>query len=318
MAGKLGHGLPPLTALKTFEAVGRHLSFKKATEELCVTPSAVSRQIKLLEDYLGARLLIRNNRKTELTDQGKAYLLVVNHALSDIGEATRTLFPGHDRSQAQGQRLKLGVGAAFAEYWLTNRIGGFRDLNPDIDLEIHINQAVSVQEAPLAHVDIEIYTGGLQFEGYEHEKLFQLLDYPVCSPRLIRPKVPPLALESLQDFTLLHENSNHWWPQWFSHVATRAPENAHKGPVIHDETLSIKLAVAGEGVALGDDISAAQFLRSGELIRPVKEAMLTDDWVCLLTQSDAPMRRSVMLFRSWLLAEMAVFRLEVERGFAES
>ncbi len=302
-----GHKLPPLTALRTFESVGRHLSSKKATEELCVTASAVSRQIRLLEEYLGVPLLIRNNRKTELTDQGREYLLTLNRAFSEIDEATRTLFPSQDWAQSNRETLKLGVGAAFAEYWLASRIGGFRDLHPDLDLEIHVNQAVSGQEAPLPQVDLEIYTGAEEFAGFEQERLFQLVDYPVCSPRLLGHKLSPVSLDTLLDLTLLHEGSNHWWPRWLKSVSGAVPANASVGPILHDETLSIKLAVAGEGVALGDAISTTEYLRSGELIRPVAESMLTNDWVCLLVRSDSLQGRGAQLFRRWLRAEMEVF-----------
>jgi LysR family glycine cleavage system transcriptional activator len=307
--------MPSLTALRAFEAVGRHLSFKKATEELCVTPSAVSRQIRLLEEHLGQRLLIRNNRKTVLTEQGEEYLLVLNRAFTDIAGATDTLFPARVQGGKKVQRLRLGVGAAFAEYWLTSRIGGFRDRHPDLELEIHITQTASGRETPSLDLDLEIYTGSSSFPGLKTERLFQLIDYPVCSPRLLRSWVSPLALDQLRTFTFLHEGSRHWWPRWFEHVSGPNLEAVASGPIIYDETLAIKMAVAGEGLALGDDISCAQYLRSGELLRPVKEVMVTDDWVSLLYQSSATKRAEVQLFRQWLLAEMGRFRQEVERGF---
>ncbi|WP_339669149.1 LysR family transcriptional regulator [Dasania marina] len=307
--------LPPLKALKAFEAVGRHQSFKKATEELCVTQSAVSRQISQLEDYLGVKLLERNNRKTQLTDIGQSYLLSLSTAFKGISDATQTLFPS--KAQKHFQRsLKIGVGPAFAEYWLTGRIGLFRDQYPQIKLEIHINQNLRIA-APLQDVDVEIYTGSKIFEGYSREPLFQLVDYPVCSPRLIDEPLNEVA--ELHQYTLLHESSNHWWPRWFEAVGCDE-KGKGTGPVIHDETLCVKLAVAGEGIALGDAISTAPYLSSGELMRPVAVGMVTNDWVSIVKKepvnagADAASNASpeVSLFCEWLRVEMQRFTLSLK------
>ncbi|MCR8922470.1 LysR substrate-binding domain-containing protein [Dasania sp. GY-MA-18] len=294
--------LPPLNALKAFEAVGRHQSFKKATVELCVTQSAVSRQISLLEDYLGVKLLERNNRKTQLTDIGQSYLAALTAAFKGISDSTAALFPSKVHKHFQ-RSLKIGVGPAFAEYWLTGRIGLFRDKYPQIKLEIHINQNLRVA-APLNDVDVEIYTGPKIFEGYSREPLFQIVDYPVCSPRLIDEPLNEVA--ELHNYTLLHESSNHWWPRWFEAVGC-SEKGQGAGPVIHDETLCVKLAVAGEGIALGDAISTAPYLRSGELIKPVAAGMVTNDWVSILKKEHAHDSAEVTLFCEWLRSEMQQF-----------
>ena len=301
--------LPPLNALKAFEAVGRHLSFKKATEELCVTQSAVSRQISQLEDYLNVKLLERSNRGVRLTALGEEYLKALTTSFAGISNATQALFPSKISKHYQ-RTLKIGVGPTFAEYWLTSRIGQFRDRFPQLKLEIHINQYQSNKaEAPLDDVDIEIYTGNKRFAGFAIEQLFQIIDYPVCSPRLIDD--PLNSVEELHNYTLLHEDSSHWWPRWFEAVGCQE-KGKGDGPVIHDETLTIKLAVAGEGIALGDAISTGPYLRSGELIKPVDEGMVTDDWVCLLSKENKPLSPEAELFSQWLKSEMAQFKLELE------
>ena len=301
--------LPPLNALKAFEAVGRHLSFKKATEELCVTQSAVSRQITQLEDYLDVKLLERSNRGVKLTHLGEEYLKSLTEAFRGISDSTAALFPSKTSKHYQ-RTLKIGVGAAFAEYWLTSRIGQFRDKFPQLKLEIHINQfQYKKAEAPLDDVDIEIYTGAKHFSGFKTEPLFQLIDYPVCSPRLIEE--PLSEVDELRNYALIHEDSTHWWPRWFEAVGSTSKARCD-GPVIHDETLTIKLAVAGEGVALGDAISTAPYLRNGELIKPVKEGMVTDDWVSLLTRENHPLSPEAKLFSEWLKSEMAQFKLGLE------
>ena len=298
--------LPPLNALKAFEAVGRHLSFKLAAEELCVTQSAVSRQITQLESYLNVKLLERSNRGVKLTHLGEEYLSSLTKAFQGISDSTAALFPSKTSKHYQ-RTLKIGVGAAFAEYWLTSRIGQFRDKYPQLKLEIHINQfQYKKAEAPLDDVDVEIYTGSKKFPGYHVDPLFQLIDYPVCSPRLI--ETPLNNVDELRNFALIHEDSTHWWPRWFEAVGSKSKESC-EGPVIHDETLTIKLAVAGEGVALGDAISTAPYLRDGELIKPVKEGMVTDDWVSLLTRENKPPSPEAELFSEWLKSEMAQFKL---------
>lgn len=302
------YNLPPLNALKAFEAVGRNLSFKQASQELCVTQSAVSRQISQLEAYLNVKLFERSNRGVKLTTIGAEYLEALTTAFHGISQSTAGLFPNTENKTYQ-RTLKIGVGPAFAEYWLTSRIGQFRDRFPQLKLEIHINQyQYDKAQAPLAHVDVEIYTGANELEGFSLEPLFQLIDYPVCSPRLI--EAPLSSVNELHNFTLLHEGSAHWWPRWFEAVGSQAKGDC-AGPVIHDETLCIKLAVAGEGIAIGDDISTAPYLKTGELVKPVTEGMVTNDWVSLLTREGATSTPEIELFCQWLRGEMAQFKLEL-------
>jgi LysR family glycine cleavage system transcriptional activator len=304
------YNLPPLNALKAFEVVGRYLSFKQASQELCVTQSAVSRQVSQLEAYLDVKLFERSNRGVKLTIIGAQYLEALTIAFSGISQSTAALFPNTVNKTYQ-RTLKIGVGPAFAEYWLTSRIGLFRDRFPQLKLEIHINQQHQYDkaEAPLAHVDVEIYTGANKFEGFSLEPLFQLIDYPVCSPRLIESLLS--SVNELHNYTLLHESSAHWWPRWFEAVGCSTKGDG-AGPVIHDETLCIKLAVAGEGIALGDAISTAPYLETGELVKPVAEGMVTNDWVSLLTREGATPTPEIDLFCQWLRGEMAQFKLELE------
>ncbi|MCP4272642.1 MAG: LysR family transcriptional regulator [Gammaproteobacteria bacterium] len=303
------YNLPPLNGLKAFEAVGRNLSFTQASRELCVTQSAVSRQITQLEGHLGVKLLERSNRGIKLTSIGAEYLEALTLAFRGISQSTAGLFPS-TVSKTYQRTLKIGVGPAFAEYWLTSRIGQFRDRFPQLKLEIHINQyQYDKAVAPLAHVDVEIYTGANKIEGFSLEPLFQLIDYPVCSPFLIEGSLS--SADELHNYTLLHESSVHWWLHWFK--AVDCPTKADgAGPVIHDETLCIKLAVAGEGIALGDAISTAPYLKTGELVKPVIEGMVTNDWVSILIREGATSTPEIDLFCQWLRGEMAQFKLELE------
>jgi len=303
------YNLPPLNALKAFEAVGRNLSFTQASRELCVTQSAVSRQITQLEGHLGVKLFERSNRGIKLTAIGSEYLEALTRAFRGISQSTASLFPS-TVSKTYQRTLKIGVGPAFAEYWLTSRIGQFRARFPQLKLEIHINQnQYDKAEGPLAHVDVEIYTGTNKFKGFSLEPLFQLIDYPVCSPLLIEGSLS--SADELHNYTLLHEGSPHWWLNWFKAVGCPAKGDG-TGPVIHDETLCIKLAVAGEGIALGDAISTAPYLKTGELVKPVTEGAVTSDWVSLLTREGATPTPEIDLFSQWLRGEMAQFKLELE------
>ena len=294
------NNLPPLNALKAFEAYGRHMNMKAAADELCVTPSAVSRQLRQLEDYLGVKLLERVGRSTLLTESGKRYLSSVSDSLKRISSATDDIFP-RKRHLPRPRILKIGCGPVFAEFWLAGKIGRFRQQNPDIELQIQINHNVVV-DMPLDNVDVEVYTGHLDWPDFHSEALFQIRDFPVCSPALLEKYGSPSNLEELSRMPLLHEGSMHWWPGWLKAMGCQGGIEA-AGTLVFDETLCLKLALAGEGVALVDDISAREYLTRGELIRPVDHEEVTDDWVMLLVATDKRDNPLVNTFCHWLQSE---------------
>lgn len=301
--------LPPLNALKAFEAFSRHLNLRDAAQELCVTESAVSRQLKQLETFLGVKLLERVGRNSQLTDVGQHYSKALSQGLSTISEATERLFPYPSRRGVR-QVLKIGVGPVFAEYWLSTRLGEFRELHPNIDLELHVNHNLLL-EAPLERVDVEIYTGNATHPEFLCDRLFQIQDFAVCSPALLHEIGEVTQVSDLLKFPLLHEGSTHWWAQWFSSAGCRQKTPKH-GPIIYDQIQCIKLALAGEGIALADHISTLDHIKNGELVRPIKHKLITEHWISLLIKPEKMKEAPVLAFRKWLLTSMKAFKSGLE------
>ena len=298
------YNLPPLNALKTFEAFGRHLNLREAAEELCVTQSAVSRQLKQLEDHLDCKLLERVGRSTVLTDVGKRYLSALTNSLSDISQATDELFPKH-RSPLQKQVLKISVGPVFAEYWLMPRLPDFYRHYPDIQLEMQVtrNQLINT---PSDRVDVEIFTGRNIPDEFEAIQLIKIFDFPVCSPEFLAEHGPINKLEDLLSLPLLHEDSTHWWPAWLKNAGCKKAE-VSAGSVMFDETLCLKMALDGQGIALADQISAYQFLQSGQLVKPIDKFVEAPEWVNLITLRKKPESHNAQCFKAWIIAEMKLF-----------
>ena len=299
------YNLPPLNALKTFEAFGRYLNLREAADELCVTQSAVSRQLKQLEDHLDCKLLERVGRSTVLTDVGKRYLEALTSSLSDISQATDELFPKH-RSPLQKQVLKISVGPVFAEYWLMPRLPAFYELHPDIHLEIQVtrNQLINT---PTDRVDVEIFTGGNIPDEFEAVQLIKIIDFAVCSPDFLAVHGPINSLDDLLALPLLHEGSTHWWPAWLKNAGCEK-SYVSSGSVMYDETLCLKMALAGQGVALADQISAHAFLESGQLVKPLHDAVEAPEWVNLITHRKKALSHNAQCFKAWLIDEMQAFK----------
>lgn len=297
-----------MTALRSFEAFGRHLNLRDSADELCVTQSAISRQIKQLEGHLGVKLIQRNGRQSQLTELGSQYLQTISQSLGDIAQQTQLLFPNH-RTNTDKPCIKLGIGPVLAEYWLLPRLEDLRQQFPSLDLEIYINRGAN-SETPLSHVDIELFYGPLDSSDYQCEKLFNICDFPVCSPDLIPQGQSISNLEDMLQYPLIHEVSPHWWPAWLSAVGYAGISDNH-GPLIEDETLTIKLALHGQGIAMGDFLSCYQYLQEGRLIRPVKEMLVTDEWVCLLLKPHQH-KPHIEQFCDWLRRQMYQFTAQLD------
>ncbi|ABM01808.1 LysR substrate-binding domain-containing protein [Shewanella amazonensis] len=299
------YNLPPLNALKSFEAFSRHLNLRDAAQELCVTESAVSRQLKQLEGYLGVKLLERVGRNSQLTDVGQHYSRALSQGLYVMSEATERLFPPLTRYGFR-QVLKIGVGPVFAEYWLSKRLGEFRALHPNIDLELHVNHNLLL-EAPLERVDLEIYTGNATHNEFLCDRLFQIQDFAVCSPSLLKRIGHVTKVSELRKFPLLHEGSTHWWSEWFKSAGCQQQPAKH-GPIVYDQIQCIKLALAGEGIALADHISTLDHIKNGELVRPTTHKLITAHWISLLIKPEKRQEAPVVAFRDWLLGSMQEFK----------
>ena len=289
--------LPPLNALRAFEAGARHLSFTRAAEELHVTQAAVSHQVKALEDHLGYALFKRMTRKLGLTEEGRVLFPVVSEAFLRIAETADDL-----RSGGDCHTLTISVTPAFGAKWLVYRLPKFWQKHPEIDLKVHH----SIQCADLRYddVDIAVRFGGGKWEGAETEFMLRVDYTPMCSPALLAGPHPLKCPDDLRHHTLLHEDDYDGWTQWLA-VAGASDVNPRRGPVIDDWTVLSQTAIDGGGVALGKPSMLARDLAEGRLVAPFDITMLTDLGYHLVYLPGALDRDKVRVFRDFIMEEVS-------------
>src|SRR5215218_9504509 len=200
--------LPPLNALKAFEAAARHESFTRAAEELCVTQGAVSHQVKALEAELAVKLFNRERQRLVITEAGRDYLAVVRDALDRIAVGTERLV----RRQTSGA-LTVSTSPDFAAKWLVHRLGRFGEAHPDIDLRV----SATMHHVDFAReeVDIAVRHGDGHWAGLEVVRLCSEQLFPVCSPRLASGRNRMTKPSDLLRFPLLRLDDWKTWSEWF-------------------------------------------------------------------------------------------------------
>ena len=225
--------LPPLNALRAFEAAARHLSFTKAAEELHVTQAAISHQVKALEEILQTNLFVRKNRALELTEAGRSYLPPLREAF-DLIDAASSLV----RRRESSGPLRVSVMNSFASKWLMPRLVNFRKAHPEIDILVQAsNEIVSFNTD---QVDIGIRFGFGHYPDVETEFIMRDLFVPLCAPSLLEQGPPLKRPQDLESHTLLHDEvgKDPDWPDWLALVGVEC-ENARRGPSFSDSSLVI-------------------------------------------------------------------------------
>ncbi|OYW81633.1 MAG: LysR family transcriptional regulator [Asticcacaulis sp. 32-58-5] len=254
--------LPPLSALRVFEAAARHESFKHAAEELFVTPGAVSQQIRLLEDHVGVELFVRDGRRVVLSDAGKASALILKEAFEKMFEATRLM-----KQVQQKGRVTISVAPSFAAKWLMPRLSDFNAQNPDVD--VWVSADMTTTDFATSDVDLAIRYGHGNYQGVNVEHLLEEGVLPVCSP-LLYDAAPIRKPEDLSNHVLLHDVGFETdptcpdWPMWFKAHKVEGVD-ASRGPRFNQSHMVIEAAVAGRGVALAKRTIAEADLKAGRL-----------------------------------------------------
>jgi len=288
--------LPPLNALKAFEAAARSESFTRAAEELNVTQGAVSHQVKALEATLGIKLFHRERQRLAMTEAGRDYLAVVRDALDRIAVGTERLV----QRQSAGV-LTVSTSPDFAAKWLVHRLGRFAERHPDIDLRI----SATAHHVDFAReeVDLAIRHGDGDWAGLDVTRLCSEQLFPVCSPKLVSGRNRIAKAADLLKFPLLRLDDWKTWTRWFEAAGVSDP--VANGPILNRASMLIDAAVDGQGVALARTALAAWDLINGRLIRPIDVALRMSNtyWiVCPKVTASVP---KIATFRNWLLAEAA-------------
>ena len=287
--------IPPLTALRAFEAAGRHLSFTKAAHELHVTQAAISHQVKSLEKYLGLKLFRGLNRTLLVTDAGQLYLPPLTDAFEGITRATHRL-----RQHLGRARLTVSVLPSFAAGWLVPRLGRFRQRCPDVDLRI--DPTNSLTDFRRDGVELGILYGRGNYPGLRTDRLMREEFFPVCSPRLLEGPAPLRDPADLTHHTLLHDDMTVDWRTWLLAAGVEGVD-AERGITVTDSSMLLRAAIAGQGVALARSVLAADEIASGRLVRPFDVDVPTEYAYYLAYPEKSADQPNVVAFREWILEE---------------
>lgn len=292
----MAYQIPSLNGLRAFEAAARHLSFKQASQELFVTPGAISQQVKALEAELGVQLFHRLSRKIALTKEGERFLPPIQRAFQNISEATLHLAE-HDRSGI----LKVSLPPAFAIKWMTPRIGDFQTLYPDI--EVHIHASTTLIDFRDQEFDLAIRFGFGKYRGLRSEHLLSVSLIPVCSPQLKQGLHPLKTPADLQHHTLLHNAQRKEWPLWINAMGLENEVNATRGPSFSNDGMVLQAAIEGQGVALGENLLVEKDVRNGLLVKLFDISFAIKVGYYLVCPEDRWHSSKVKQFRDWVLAE---------------
>ena len=294
--------LPPLNALRAFEAAARHLNFSRAADELSVTPGAVSQQIQNLEDYVGVALFKRTPKGLLLTDPAQIALPALREAFDRLAEAASMLTAAVD-----GRRLTVTVPPSFASKWLLPRLGAFEALHPDVD--VWVSAGMELTDFASGEVDLAIRYGAGRYPGLEVIRLMQETVLPVVSPELLADH-PLENLSDLASAVLLHDGSPDAdescpdWTMWLAARGVRGVDGA-RGPRFNQSSLVIEAAVGGRGVALAKRALAQADLDAGRLVAPFQIATAVDFAYYLVHPKTKGRLPQVKAFVTWITAEAA-------------
>lgn len=282
--------LPPLNAVRVFEATARHLSYRQAADELFVTTGAVGQQVRALESHLGLKLFVRNGRSMTLTASGRAYARAARQALLQLSRATTELT--HRRN------VTIWAPPTLTSRWLMPRLGIFQADGSDVDLCI----CADIAEPDLERMDIDIVIEHTdQPRGGRSLKLFDEEVFPVCSPALMAALPRPLHPRALLSQPLLHTSLHDFWPAWLD-AAGVATDGGRRGSFFNQAALALQAAADGRGVALACDALVARELTDGSLVQPFPQRLKTGWCYRLATPKDALSMEELESMRTRLLA----------------
>lgn len=297
----MAYRIPPLNALRAFEATSRLASAKKAAEELHVTPAAISHQIKLLENQLGFPLFRRLNKQLLLTEAGQQYAQALQDIFKRLANETEKL------TRHLQSTLVLTVEPAFAIYWLIPRLDKFKKLYPDIELRIAANS--QIVELEKSQYDVGIRLGKGNYLGLNSILLFHNELSPVCSPTLVKKHVLKKPSD-LKFHTLLHRTAAITmkgfinWKDWLK-AANENSVDADEGIYFDTGHLAIQAAIEGQGVALERHVLVEAAIQQGKLIKPFSLSVEEkESGYYFVYPQDKKDDRKIQNLLSWIISEI--------------
>jgi DNA-binding transcriptional LysR family regulator len=291
--------LPPLDLIQGFEAAARTLSFTKAAEELFITQSAVSRQIRALEEHLGVTLFERRPRSLALTDQGRILQGAATEFLERLQDTTNRL-----RTAASAPHLTVTTTGGFASLWLIPRLRMFTALHPDVDVRISASYKAVNLERDL--VDVAVRYCKAEEAPQDAVRLFGEELFPICSPALQSDNAHPIrTLGDLQHHALLHIDGAMGPLDWDTWLAAQGQPGLKPAASIRFDSYEqmIQAAVGGQGVAMGIGRLVSGLLDAGRLVAPFSKSMIGARAYFVIRSAHTRNRKHVQAFVDWLTAE---------------
>lgn len=252
--------LPSLNAVRAFEAAARHDSFTLAGDELCVTPGAISRQVRALEDYLGSPLFERGANGLSLTQCGREFLQSAGPALDMISDATQNAM-----ERAGKHIVRVSILPSIAAHWLAACLDDFHTEHPEIELQLL--PTVDVVDLSSGKADMAIRFGAGGWQNVRYRKLMDELLFPVCSPRLLADGPRIMSPDDLCIYPMLHCSRRDLWGEWIRE--SRAKKlSLSQGIQLNDYNVALEMALSGKGIAMGRKALVHRYLEEGQLVCP--------------------------------------------------
>jgi LysR family glycine cleavage system transcriptional activator len=305
--------LPPLNALRAFEATARHMSFTQAANELHVTAAALSHQIRGLEEFLGQKLFHRQARAITLTRAGELLYPGLNAAFEQIRRSVNLLDQGRN-----DRVLVVSTPPGFTAKWLAPRLYRFLMANPGIDARISASQTY----ANFANdgVDVAIRNARGPFPGLFAQRLFDMRMLPVLSPRLLQQVGPLKRPDDLRNVPLIHDESlstlREWpkWADWFKAAGVEARDDIDwgRGLRFNSADHAIEATIEGAGVLLAHKALVLDDLRTGRLVAPFDLELKSDRAFYLVCPQGHEARPNISAFRTWIFDEVERIRHAIE------
>ncbi|MEX0809456.1 MAG: transcriptional regulator GcvA [Dongiaceae bacterium] len=290
--------IPPLKSLRYFACAARHLSLSKAADELNVTHSAISHQVKALEEALGVKLFRRQGRGLRLTEAGQTYWPQVQDAFDRLADASIKL----SRRRTAGP-LTVTCMPSFAARWLVPHLGSFRARHPDIDVRIAADERVV--DFARDDVDVAIRHGLGKWPGVAVDRLLSETHFPVCSPKLLEGPDAIREPADLFKHSLLRDYDwrGNFWQDWLRAAGLGEIDFGH-ALSFNNSALMVQAAIDGLGVALTQQILVGDDLKAGRLVKPFELQIETDYAYWVVMPPPYRERPKVAAFRDWIIEEV--------------
>ncbi|MBL4767412.1 MAG: transcriptional regulator GcvA [Rhodobacteraceae bacterium] len=295
----MGRKLPNLNSIRAFEAVARHLSITRASEELNVTQAAVSHQIKGLEAQMGVMLFRRHNKGLLLTKEGQAMVEPMTNAFDIIADATNLIF------NSEIQILKVSMLSSFATGWMIPRLDRFYAAHPHIDIRIMV-ASKQFDLLTAGDVDLDLRYGDGLWPHVESQKFLAEEIFPVCSPALLKGDIPLKNLSDLSQHVLLHDHKDFGWKEWLDEAGIKGIDYS-RGPGFSQSHLTLQAATLGHGIALGRRPLITESLKLGVLVKPFDISLPTSMGYYVVNTNTASDKSKVRAFTNWLMEEVRIF-----------